>query len=701
MTKTVAGWLAATLCATLAHAQTAPVAPTVSSISFNPASIVSGGTSQLSISFGNANNTQTSLTVPLTDRLPTGMTVAAAGGGSCPQAPVAAVGSTTIVYPVGSSIPAGGCTLTVSVKAASTSNKTYYTDTIPVGALQTTDGTNAGAASATLTVQVAVSVPNVVGLSQSQVTSALQAAGLVLGAVTHSAGPAGVPFNAVFAQVPAAASAVAAGSAVAITVSTGPGKAASLNSPLTSVANFVDPSQVSVAAALERVCAQLQAPGQTLDAGQRGLLANCLAILGTYGGGNNAAGLKNTLDAISGKTATAQQSTGVEFAGAQFTNIGARLAQIRQGIAGGGLSGLDIGIPELGNLAPLVAMLKDVTGLKELGLGGNGGSGDGGGGPSGDSDGGSDGGSRFLSRLGFFLNGDLRRGTQDTTDLETGFDFRQNTITAGVDYRLADWFVLGLALGHSNGSTDFAQGSGRLDGNTNSGSLYGTFYDKDLYVDFIGTFGHIDYRATRTSTFIVNTNSSPLPGNCAGGECTIDTVGTTGARQLAFATSVGYGFHAGALSFGPDAAINYTGIRVNGFTESDPGQTGLALAYDPESGESLLFKAGGNASYAISTRFGVFLPEVRAHYVHEFENNQRTLQAHFVDDPTASSLQGPISRFVVFTDQPDRNYLDWAAGISAQFPYGISAFVDYSAVGAETAVHTSELAFGVRIRYGY
>ena len=41
----------------------------------------------------------------------------------------------------------------------------------------------------------------------------------------------------------------------------------------------------------------------------------------------------------------------------------------------------------------------------------------------------------------------------------------------------------------------------------------------------------------------------------------------------------------------------------------------------------------------------------------------------------------------------------WAAGVSAQFAYGISAFIDYSAVAEEDNLTTHELAFGVRFQY--
>ena len=117
-----------------------------------------------------------------------------------------------------------------------------------------------------------------------------------------------------------------------------------------------------------------------------------------------------------------------------------------------------------------------------------------------------------------------------------------------------------------------------------------------------------------------------------------------------------------------------------------------------DAGESLLAKVGGHLSYAIKVPFGVILPEARAHYVHEFENGQRALSVHFGADPDANSSSGPVSNFVVFTDPPDRSYYDYAAGVSAQFAFGISAFVDYNAVTSpDQRVH--EVAFGLRFEY--
>jgi len=673
------------------------------SLGFAPAAIQTGATSRLTITLGNTNNAgaAAALTAALTDTLPPGMTVANPAGvaGTCNVGAVgAAAGGHTVSYGADAVIPAGGCTIQVNVTGTSTTRNTYDTDSIPAGALQTNLGSNAAAASATLTVHGAAVIPSVVGLTQSAATAALEAAGYTLGAVTHAPGPANIPYNAVLSQVPAPGAGAPAGSPVALTLSSGPGLATNPNRPLTSVPGFVQPYQQSEAAALERVCAAVaSANPATLTPAQRNLLASCGAIIGTYGGGYDPGGFKQTLDAISGKQTTAEQRTGLQFSGAQFANIGTRLAQLRQGVTGASFSGLDLGLPTGGNLGELFAALVGAHGSStQGGASGGGDAADGAGGPGG---GGGDPSSiGALTRLGFFINGSLRRGSQDPTTFETPFDYKANTLTAGVDYRFTDRLIIGLAAGHANGTTDFTDGSGRQDSRSNSVSLYGTFYNKSFYVDLIGTFAHMSYAADRTTDFSVNPLAAAGALNCAGSVCAVDTTGSTGARQLAFAINVGYSFHDAALTWGPDIAVNYTRINVNGFTETDENQSGLAMVYGDDLGESLLAKAGGHLAYAVSTPIVVLLPEVRAHYVHEFKNDQHALSVHFSADPYANSPGGPVSNFVVFTDPPDRSYYDWAAGLSAQFPFGISAFADYNAVTAsDQRVH--EFAFGVRFEY--
>jgi uncharacterized protein YhjY with autotransporter beta-barrel domain len=693
MLATVAGILAAAPLPV--QAQTAPVAPSVAKISFSPASITSGGTSQLTITLANPNAEAATLTAPLVDTLPAGLTVANGGvSGTCTAGAVGAPPSSGgISYAAGANIPGTqGCTITVTVKGASGSGSTYYTDSIPAGALQTNLGNSVRGASGTLTVRATVAVPNLVGLSQTSAANKLQAVGLVLGAVKR--GTSSQPFNLIFAQTIKSGTSEPAGTAVGISISNGPGGATNPHAPLTSVPNYVNPAQESVASAIERVCSKLQAPGTPgLTTLQTNLLANCRSIINTYGGGGgSAAGVNNALNAVSGKQTTAQQSTSIKFSSLQFSNLASRLSELRGGASGFSFAGLDTGSPVQSSLGQLVAALQDQSQSQNDGhaspshlLGGGAGDASNAG--------------EMLSRWGFFVNGSVRSGSQDTTEDETGYDFKSAAVTAGVDYRFNSHLVGGVAFGHANGNTEFTDGSGRVDSRGNTVSLYGSYYRDAFYLDLIGTFGHIKYDELRDTTYTITTGLPSIPSNCVGTTCTIEASGETGARQFAVGGSLGYDFHQAGLIYGPDLALDYTRVDVNGFTENDLNNSGMALSYGGQIGESLLLKAGGHVSYAISTPFAVIAPQLRARYIHEFKDDQRGLLAHYVNDPTVTSSTGPLSNFYVFTDQPDRNYFDWAASITAQFAFGLAAFVDYSALGGYSGLQAHEVSFGIRFQH--
>jgi uncharacterized repeat protein (TIGR01451 family) len=133
---------------------TALVSPTVSK-SFSPTSILAGGTSTLLISLGNTNPTAATLSAALIDSLPSALVVAAPPGvgGSCNTTSfTATAGSSTLTYAAGTSIPPGGCTLSVNVGTTASGT---YTNVIAANALQTAQGNNATATSATLTVAAA------------------------------------------------------------------------------------------------------------------------------------------------------------------------------------------------------------------------------------------------------------------------------------------------------------------------------------------------------------------------------------------------------------------------------------------------------------------------------------------------------------------------------------------------------------------
>jgi hypothetical protein len=117
--------------------------------SFNPANISVGEVSELVLTLSNSNSAVDTMTAPLTDHLPVGLTVAGPASTTCGGIVDAPIGSTTVTL-TGGAIPANG-SCTVSVNVSPDCGCTYF-NSLRAGALQTDHGKNSAPAVATLTV---------------------------------------------------------------------------------------------------------------------------------------------------------------------------------------------------------------------------------------------------------------------------------------------------------------------------------------------------------------------------------------------------------------------------------------------------------------------------------------------------------------------------------------------------------------------
>ncbi|WP_434781523.1 beta strand repeat-containing protein [Deinococcus xinjiangensis] len=126
-----------------------PPLPTITK-SYSPTSIPADSTttSTLTLTLGNTGSTAQTLTSALNDNIGANLTITSVSGGTCAAASTSFSG-TTVTYASGATIPAGGCTILVTVKSGTSGS---YPNTIAAGALVTNAGSNAAATSATLTV---------------------------------------------------------------------------------------------------------------------------------------------------------------------------------------------------------------------------------------------------------------------------------------------------------------------------------------------------------------------------------------------------------------------------------------------------------------------------------------------------------------------------------------------------------------------
>ena len=282
--------------------------------------------------------------------------------------------------------------------------------------------------------------------------------------------------------------------------------------------------------------------------------------------------------------------------------------------------------------------------------------------------------------FGLFVNGDYQFLNKNNTQFETGFEQHTAGTTVGADYSFRGRAVVGAAFSYAHEFGDFAGVGGGFDNDAYGVTLYGTVVPvNNLFVDGFVGYSRKEYSIDRRVSFVLS------PFATAG-----RIEGDTHSNEFNIGTVIGYDFVIKNLTIGPRVGVNYLDRRIAGYEEK--GTTGLELIYDNQNISSLTTMAGVFASVAISTRWGVLVPQATAEYVHEFLNDQRTVGFRLVD-----TLSRP--RFLFQTDHPDRNFFNLGLGAVFVLPGGMSTFVNVRELVGYNTRRATNVTAGLRLAF--
>jgi outer membrane lipase/esterase len=278
-----------------------------------------------------------------------------------------------------------------------------------------------------------------------------------------------------------------------------------------------------------------------------------------------------------------------------------------------------------------------------------------------------------FTRWGAFINGNIEIGRRSTTDEQLGFKTTTKGVTVGADYRFPNNNVLGGAVAFPKADTDLDNGRGNQTAKGYGFSVFGSYVPiKNAYIDGILNVGHNKYDSERMQIL--------------GGFATSHTNG----NQLGLAVSAGYEFNRGPLALTPFARVEYIDAKVSGFQES--GNSAEALTIGDQRIKATTLTIGGQASYALSTRWGVLMPNARIEFQHVADRNIKDVTASIPGDPTV--LPGTIPVL-----GEDRSFGTYALGLSAVFPRGVSAFFNYEQLFGKDNFSDRHYTLGVRIEF--
>ncbi len=418
------------------------------------------------------------------------------------------------------------------------------------------------------------------------------------------------------------------------------------------------PNQRSLATYLDTMCPRL-AQQQVLSDEQGQLLAACSRLLDLR---TTDTQVRGALDAINPEELIVAATTALRLTSMQNGNLMQRINALRSGASGIDLAGLNV---QFGDRAIAGNVIDHIF---ESALGAT------------------DGGESIadFGRWGLFVNGNVKFGDKDATANEAAFDYDSIGITAGIDYRLEDNLVLGFALGYATVDSDFTASSGKLDIESWSASLFGTYFDSDrFYLDSMLTIGKNDYDTRREISYV--DFLGPVQETASG-----DTDGL----QWSAGISAGYDFNVDAWTIGPHAGAYYFDVDADQFTESGAG--GYNLVIGDQHAESFQLNAGGHVSVVVNRDWGVLIPHLRVDWVHELEDSAEQVNVQLANDPFALDPNDPTPLVTLETDRPDADYFVMSVGASAQFVNGVSGFVNYRTMAGFDDFSMNEFTWGLR-----
>lgn len=288
--------------------------------------------------------------------------------------------------------------------------------------------------------------------------------------------------------------------------------------------------------------------------------------------------------------------------------------------------------------------------------------------------------------VGLFASGFVESLNREVGVYQQGYESTIMGFTGGADYRLSKQLTAGLALTYANQNGDFRNG-GNFSTNSYGGTLFSQYLPTDnSFVQFTAGYTNNSYSVLR-NTFLKLADP--------GGGRAINNVGgrpSSNSNGDVFALSVltGYDHPIGRFTIGPRIGLNYAYTHIGDYAEQ--GGQGLALKYDDQYVNSLLSVLGMQGSAAISTGFGVLIPQVNADYIHEYANSQRYINVQFAEDQRANPFQ-----FRFQTDTPVRNWFNLGAGLVAVLPNGLQPFVNFRWMVGNNQFNSYAGTFGLRV----
>ena len=238
--------------------------------------------------------------------------------------------------------------------------------------------------------------------------------------------------------------------------------------------------------------------------------------------------------------------------------------------------------------------------------------------------------------FGVWAGGMIRSGNQDGRNGSASVDFETDGVSLGADYRFNDSFVLGAGVGYGRDDSDIGEHGSRSEGDAFTVAAYASYSPGDrFFLDGLVGYQQLNYDLRRYLTVNANTVEGSRDGD-----------------QWFASVSAGADLQKGDWQLTPYARVDVAQATLDGYTES--GDALYSLAYGDMDVDTTTGNLGLRADYRMRTGWGLFSPQLRLEYQHDFQGNGAATMQY------ADFLTGPVYRAEL--DDFDRNRVNVGLG---------------------------------------
>jgi len=295
----------------------------------------------------------------------------------------------------------------------------------------------------------------------------------------------------------------------------------------------------------------------------------------------------------------------------------------------------------------------------------------------------------FIGPVGVSLSGGGSFGERNTAEGQTGFRLNTRQASLMIDYSFNQKWIGGFSFNYLGVDRDLRLASGSLNSDSYRFAPFLLFRPTtNSYLTLTGGYALVNYHSTRS---VSSQNGITFDNATANYDADQFFVSVGGGHTFTLMD----GWNLRGYARGDFADISIQSFQEKGgIAHSGNDSLSLAMSVNKQTIRSVTSTLGVELSHAISTRtfIPVIIPRLRAEWVHEFENNARTITAGF----TGPSYN-PTSALMAVASSV-RNWANLGVGVQMLFARSIVGYINYDRLIIKHA-ENNIISGGIRMNF--